>query len=183
MVKTKKIIWKKQLQVLLVFDFFPNFLVRLPPTESLRSLDLYISGLILSPWRCSKRRILPIDSGLFQEKSGGVLKFNNRSQDSKKVFKKQFFQHPPQKKIKFYNGDSAIRLKTNIPSYTVSLLQMCCFFALIVFRRRKADACSLLSGLTKNQSAENPLETVFRWRYIHCRNGVPHDYLLEQEHV
>lgn len=40
------------------------------------------------------------------KESGGALKFNNRSQDSKKVFEKRFFNTPPPKKKKLYNGDS-----------------------------------------------------------------------------
>ena len=113
------------------------------------------------------------------KESGGALKFNNRSQDSKKVFEKRFFNTPPPKKKTLQWRLRKKKSKTN----------RCVFlFALIVFRRRKADACSLLSGVTKNQSAESPLVPDAQSHrpslvlyQCHHFNQFLHDYLLEQE--
>lgn len=158
MVKTQKSFEKTTPNSSCVW-FFPNFsLVRLPPAESLRSLDLYISCLILSPWRCSKRRILRFSISV-RKKPGGCWSSTTLPKTPKRSLK-NVFSTPLPKKNKFYNGDSVKKFKNKHPILyrESSVFSRCvCFFALIVFRRRKADACSLLSGLTKNQSAENPL--------------------------
>lgn len=114
------------------------------------------------------------------KESGGALKFNNRSQDSKKVFEKRFFNTPPPQKKKTLQW--RLRKKKSKTNRCVFL------FALIVFRRRKADACSLLSGVTKNQSAESPLVPDAQSHrpslvlyQCHHFNQFLHDYLLEQE--
>ena len=114
------------------------------------------------------------------KESGGALKFNNRSQDSKKVFEKRFFNTPPPKKKKLYNGDSVKKIQKQTDVFFCSPWSF--------FEGGRLMHVALLSGVTKNQSAESPLVPDAQSHrpslvlyQCHHFNQFLHDYLLEQE--